>query len=469
MNPTRDPWLDPLPGGRMNGVVPAVEPTSGDGARRLGAELRRMRLERGLSQREVVRRLGLNAHSNLSDYEHGRRIPPGDILKGCEALFGLPTRYLERLRAAALAERVEPVACQAHVRLDRCPDGYVEKALPETRPRQLPANVADFTGRHEYLKQLDSLLADPGAETAGAVPIGAIVGAAGVGKSGLAIQWAHQVRDRFPSGQLYVDAQGNLPGPPLRPIAGLTRFLRALEVPAERIPSDTDEAAALFRSVLADRRMLVVVDNVVSPEQVRPLLPGSAGCLMLVTSRNRLDGLVARDGARRVTLGPLSVDEAMALLVRLLGAEGVAAEPRAAAELAEACALLPLALRIAAASLDRQDGRRIASFVRELTTGNRLDLLHVADDEHTAVRAALDLSYHSVPADAQRLFRRLGSLSGTDVTPEDAAALAGTTVAEAGRLLDRLARVHLLAQLEPGRYTLHTLLRIYAAELAQRR
>ena len=226
--------------------------------------------------------------------------------------------------------------------------------------------MAGFTGRHEHLKQLDELLPEDGRRDT-AIVISTITGTAGVGKTALAVHWGHRVSDRFPDGQLYVDLRGHAQGEPVRPIDALAQFLRSLGVPAGEIPTEESAASARYRSLLAERRVLVLLDNAAEPAQVRPLLPASPGCLVLVTSRDRLSGLVARDGARRLSLDVLGADEAQLLLERILGGERVAAEPDAAAELARMCSYLPLALRIAAATLldhpaapDRGSGCRAA-------------------------------------------------------------------------------------------------------------
>jgi len=337
------------------------------------------------------------------------------------------------------------------------PSGAV---APRSVPAQLPADVAGFTGRSADLARLDRLLSD--GQTEPVVVISAISGTAGVGKTAVAVHWAHRVRDKFADGQLYVNLRGYDPTPPLRPVDALCGFLRALGVPGERVPADVDEAAALYRTLLADRRVLVLLDNAASAEQVRPLLPGAPACLALVTSRDALRGLVALDGARRFALDVLDPREAYALLARVLGADRVAAEPQAAAELARLCGYLPLALRIAAANLT--DGDSIAGYVAGLASGDRLGGLEVGGDEQAAVRAAFDRSYRCMPEPAQRMFRRLGLAPGPDAGVAAAAALAGTSAPEAESLLDRLAAAHLVDQRRPGRYGQHDLLRLYAAE-----
>ncbi|MEU4427065.1 BTAD domain-containing putative transcriptional regulator [Actinoplanes sp. NPDC024001] len=329
-----------------------------------------------------------------------------------------------------------------------------ERAMPA--PAQLPAAVSAFTGRADLLQRLDELAGDTGA-----MAVAAVTGTAGVGKTALAVHWAHRARDRFPDGQLYVDLRGFAAAPPVRPIEALTGFLTALGVPAEQVPVEQDSAAALFRSTLAGRRVLVVLDDAAGVEQVRPLLPGTPGCLVLVTSRHRLGGLVARDGARRFALDVLTEDEAGVLLHRLVGAERVAAEADAAARLCRLCAYLPLALRIATAELTGGLADQVARL-----TGDRLDALSVEDDPDSAVRAAFDASYTALDPAERRLFRLLGLVPAVHATPAAAAALAGLPQPEATALLNRLAAAHLLDRPAAGRYTWHDLLRTYAAERA---
>ncbi|ALG12333.1 AfsR/SARP family transcriptional regulator [Kibdelosporangium phytohabitans] len=329
-------------------------------------------------------------------------------------------------------------------------------------PAQLPADVAGFVGRQTQLHQLDKLLTDRG--TATTVLISAIAGTAGVGKTALAVHWAHRVRDRFPDGQLHVDLRGYSTGSPMRPIEALARFLRALGVAADRVPVEVDEAAALYRSLLADRRMIVVLDNAFQPEQVRPLMPGAPGCLVLVTSRSVLAGLVATDGAYELTLDVLTAKESDALLRGLLGTERIEAQPRATADLAELCAHLPLALRIAAAQLLGQPRLAVAGYVDQLRSGDRLDSLRVAGDEQTAVLPAFTQSYSALPDGTRRLFRLLGSVPGPGITAEASAALAGISRQDAGARLATLAAGHLLEERVPGRYGCHDLLRQYAKE-----
>jgi tetratricopeptide (TPR) repeat protein/transcriptional regulator with XRE-family HTH domain len=434
---------------------------SAGAAARLGGELRRMRRQLGLSQRFVVRAVGLSAHSNLVQYELGRRIPPGDVLLALQQLFGDASGSLRRLRAEALMERAQGPAVVASS------SGAATEPATTAIPAMLPPPVADFTGRAPQLLRLEALTRASAGSAPTAVVITAIAGTAGVGKTALAVHFAHRIRHRFPDGQLYVNLRGYAPTPPMRCDHVLAVFLQALGIHAEAIPADQDAAVGLYRSLLADRRVLVVLDNAHDPGQVRPLLPASPSCVALVTSRDRLTGLAARDGARRLTLDTLTAAESRTLLGKLLDPVRVAAEPAAVDDLASVCAKLPLALRIAAANLTNRPHTGVARYVDELRTGNRLAALTADGDEQAAVRAAFDLSYATLTPDARRMFRLLGLTPGPDITAEAAAPLADMAVADAQRLLDRLAAGHLVEEHQPGRYTFHDLLRTYALERAE--
>jgi DNA-binding SARP family transcriptional activator/tetratricopeptide (TPR) repeat protein len=330
---------------------------------------------------------------------------------------------------------------------------------------QLPPTVSSFTGRRAALRELDTLLA--ARNQAPAVVISAIAGNGGVGKTALALQWSHQVCDQFPDGQLHVNLRGYDPGEPLPPGAVLERFIRALGVEPAAIPPSLDERAALYRSALAGRRMLVVLDNAGTADQVRPLLPGTPDCLVVVTSRDDLTGLVARDGAVRIFLDRMTDTEAVDLLRHVLGAARVDREPAAARTLVGLCAGLPLALRVAAERAARRPGAPLSDLVAELSDrAHRLDVLSAADDPYTAVRSVLSWSYRGLPAAAARLFRLLGLHPGHEYDEYAAARLAAISLTEAGRLLDVLLSGHLVERTATGRFHMHDLLRAYAAELA---
>jgi DNA-binding SARP family transcriptional activator/tetratricopeptide (TPR) repeat protein len=375
-----------------------------------------------------------------------------------------PSPALRELHLAILRDQLTVPAMPAPTpAAPRMTTAAAVGSAPATVPRQLPANVPGFTGRATHLAQLDALLPDADSATTPAV-VFAIDGTAGVGKTALAITWAHQVANRFPDGQLYVDLRGYSPGVPLTPIEVLAGFLHALGLRGADIPSVVDQAAAAYRSLLADKRMLVVLDNAHDADQVRPLLPAGPGCVALVTSRDQLGGLVARDGAQWIGLDVLPATEAHALLVRVLGTARVQAEPGAAAELARLCGYLPLALRIAAANLATRPRQRIADYVAQLRGRDLLALLAVGGDPRSAVAAAFDHSYARLPGSARRMFRLLGLVPGPDITADAAAALAGLTSSQAAQLLSTLARAHLIEEPVDGRYACHDLLRRYAAD-----
>lgn len=342
----------------------------------------------------------------------------------------------------------------------------VPAPAPGPIPRQLPWATRHFVGRSRELAALSGLLRPEDGQPSGSVVISAIGGTAGVGKTALALQWAHQVSGEFPDGQLYVNLRGYDPDQPVAAADALAGFLHALGLPGERIPSGTDARAAAFRSLLAGRRVLILLDNACEAEQVRPLLPGSSSCLTVVTSRDALAGLVARDGAVRLDLGLLPLADAMRLMRDLVG-ERAAAEPDALERLAAGCCRLPLALRVAAELAISRPGTPLADLAAELTDQRRrLDLLDAGGDPWTEVRAVFSWSYDYLDSQAALVFRLIGLHPGPDCDAYAAAALAGISVPEAGACLDRLARASLVQPAGLGRSGLHDLLRDYARELA---
>ncbi|MBC6448110.1 tetratricopeptide repeat protein [Actinokineospora xionganensis] len=347
---------------------------------------------------------------------------------------------------------------QAHLRVLR---GKPEPA-PQRAPAQLPAETPGFVGRADAMARLDSHLADLDGHSV----VIAVSGSAGVGKTALAVRWAHRVRPRFPDGQLSVNLQGYAAGHPPTVYEVLVRFVRALGVAPERVPADIEEAAGLYRTMLTGKKVLILLDNAATAEQVRPLLPGSPGCLVLVTSRDRLTGLTARDGAHQLPLDVLAPEESVDLLGRLVGVARTRREATAAAEMADTCAHLPLALRIAGANLAIRPLTTVADYTRELRDRGRMAGLAVAGDESAAVRVAFDLSYTKLTPAARRLFRLLGLVPGTDIDAPGAAALVSATTEEAARLLRVLDHGNLIREHTPGRYTFHDLLREYAADRA---
>lgn len=335
---------------------------------------------------------------------------------------------------------------------------------PPPRPALLPPDQSGFAGRTAQLAMLDDLL---GQSPAQGPRLALVSGTAGVGKTALAVRWAHQARQRFPDGQLYADLRGYSAGGPAQPLEVLGRFLRACGTPPALVPASTEDATAAYRSMLADRRVLVVLDNASNAEQVRPLLPGGPDCAVVITSRDRLDGLVAKDGARRLDLDVLPQEEATALIAMVIGADRVSAEQDAAAELAVLCGQLPLALRIAAATILSEHSRGIGAYVARLRAGDRLTTLSIDGDPGSAVRGAFDFSYLLLDAAARRLFRLLSLLPGTDISVAGAAALADVGQAAAVAAFRRLVRANFAEERDFGRYSVHDLLRLYAAERAE--
>jgi DNA-binding SARP family transcriptional activator/tetratricopeptide (TPR) repeat protein len=341
-------------------------------------------------------------------------------------------------------------------------------ARPVPVPAQLPPAVPAFAGRAAELASLDAVLAQAQEDRpAGPAPvvISAVSGTAGVGKTALAVHWAHRVAPQFPGGQLYVNLRGFDPGgQPAEPGEAIRGFLDALGVAAGQIPDEVPAQAALYRSTLAGKRVLVVLDNARDPGQVRPLLPGSPGCLVIVTSRSDLAGLVAAEGACPVNLDLLPPAEAGDLLARRLGRARVAREPHAVAEIIERCARLPLALSIAAARAAARPGFPLAAIAGQLRgTTATLDPFG-SNDRATDVRAVFSWSCQALSDDAAQLFRLLGLHPGPDVSVAAAASLAVVPPRRAEALLAELADAHLLSEHSPGRYTAHDLLRAYAAE-----
>ena len=418
---------------------------SAGSASSFGALLRRHRTVAGLTQEELAERSGLSVRA-ISDLERGRTSRPyrGSVASLARALG---------LDDATLAELVRAARAKATGMTFVRPDA----------PRQLPAALPHFAGRAAEAGVLDRLLE----ETAGVVMISAIGGMAGVGKTALAVHWAHRVADRFPDGQLYVNLRGFDPSAsPIAPELAIRGFLGAFGIPTERIPTEVDAAASLYRSTLAGKRSLIVLDNARDAAQVRPLLPGGPGCLVLVTSRSTLGGLVA-DGARLLSLDVLTADESRDVLARRLGPERVTAEPDAVAELIAVCDRLPLALAVVAARAAMRPQFSLASLATELRDArSRLAALD-AGDPAASVPAVFSWSFHQLSPAAARLFGLLGVHPGPDVSVVAAASLAGVSRGDARGLVAELRDAHLLMEQLPGRFGLHDLLRAYANELAE--
>jgi tetratricopeptide (TPR) repeat protein len=412
----------------------------------------------GLTQEELAARSGLSVRA-IREMERGRSARPyqRSVRLLAQALSLTDAQHSELSVLARSGTDGTDVA--AVTRLG-------QRELPNAVPRQLPAAVSCFTGRDAELAALTGLLdGQPGVRTP-ALVISAIGGTAGVGKTALAVQWAHMVARRFPDGQLYVNLRGYDTGEPVTAAEALAGFLRTLGVPGTDIPDDLEDRVRLYRSRLADRQVLVLLDNARDPDQVRPLLPGDAGCVAVVTSRDTLAGLVITDGARRLDLDVLPLADAVALLRSLIGPRADQ-DSEAAAELAGLCARLPLALRIAAELAAVRGQVPLPDLVAELAAG-RLDGLDAGEDR-ADVRAVFSWSLRQLDQSAAAAFTLTGLHPGEDLDVHAAAALIGTTADQARRLLGQLQRASLLQAVGPGRYAMHDLLRAYAAERAAER
>jgi tetratricopeptide (TPR) repeat protein/transcriptional regulator with XRE-family HTH domain len=429
----------------------------GDGLqeREFGRLLRRCRMGAGLTQEELAARAGLSVRA-VSDMERGRTRRP--FLRSVRQLAdALGLTAPER---ALLIAATEPEAGLAAPALAARAD--VQVFVPPV-PRQLPSGPARFTGRAAELDML-AALAGLAARQAGTAVV--ISGTAGVGKTALAVHFAHQVAADFPDGQLYVNLRGAGPaGTPAAPEDAIGGFLGAFGLGPDRVPQDVDAQAALLRSLLAGRRVLLVLDNAKDEQQVRPLLPGSAGCMTVVTSRRQMAGLAVADGARLLDLQVLSEAESLQLLGVRLGHDRVGDEREAAARVTALCARLPLALCVAAARAAARSGVPLAALADELARDNPLDALETGD-KVSSVRAVLSWSYRSLSPPAAAMFRLLGLHDGPDISLPAAASLAGMPQSRARGALDELARASLLTEQQSGRYACHDLLRAYAAELA---
>ena len=437
----------------------------------LGHRLRILRQANGLSRRELA---GLTQ----VDPDRIGRIEQADPTVGSAAVIEVCDRALH---AGGELIDLHRMITEAHVATTPSP---TESPCPNkdrpaaddhgavSVPRQLPAAIRDFTGRAADLMALDALLptdtSDIAISGSGTVVISAIDGAAGIGKTTLAVHWGHRMRHRFPDGTLYANLRGYGPGLPATADEVLDAFLRALGTAPGRMPSELEERSALYRSLLDGKRVLVVLDNAGTPEQVRPLLPGGPGCLALVTSRSSMTGLVVGQGAARISLDLLSFDEAVMFLRGIVGDARADAEPQALVEIVHACARLPLALRIAGARAAARPLLRLSDLQAELLDQHtRLDTLSATGDETTAVRTIFAWSYQALPAGQALVFRRLGLHPGVQIDIYAAAALADTSPHEARSHLEALSDMHLVEPATSDHYLTHDLLRAYAAEQSE--
>jgi len=463
-------------------VAKRCQDVSGDGGQEFAAELRARRRMAGLSQEELAELSGLSVRT-IGNLERSRsRWPHRDTLN--RLADALDLHEAARTEFLATADRL--------LGFDAADAGTGETGSPEAPgaaeaaaesgtqalpPRQLPAGARHFTGRDAELRFLTTVLKESESQpesaggtggAGGTVVISAIGGMAGVGKTAVALHWAHQQADRFPDGQLYANLRGFDPAGTQLPAASVVRsFLEALGVPLARIPADVEGQLGLYRSMLVGKRMLIVLDNARDVGQVRPLIPGSAGCMVLVTSRSQLTELIALDGAASLTVGLLALEEARELLARRLGAARIESEPEAADRVIGLCARLPLALNIAAAQALTRPAMPLSQLADELGDARRrLDVLSAGQDS-ADVRAVFSWSYRRLSPSAARVFRLLGLHPGPDISLPAAAGLAGLEHDETRLALNEMTGAHVVTEHSPGRYILHDLLRTYAAEQAR--
>jgi tetratricopeptide (TPR) repeat protein len=427
-----------------------------------GTVLRRARLAAGLSQQDLAERSGVSVRQ-ISYLESGRtRNPYRKTVRLLADALNLDAWVRAELENAARASMRMSALANGQSTAEAAAAKVPQSAATLPAPAQLPHDATEFTGRAAELAALTRLRE----HSSGVLPIFAIDGAAGIGKTALAVHWAHQVVSWFPDGQLYVNLRGfDASGESVAPAEAVEGFLDAFAIPTERKPVSLAARTALYRSLLAGKRMLIVLDNAHDEQQVRPLLPGNPECMVIVTSRRQLGGLVAADGATMVTLDPLSEAEARALLAGRLGEEQVAAEAQATAELVRFCAGLPLALAVTAARVATCPSLSLAELAAELhDEANRLNTLDVGD-AITSVRAVFSWSYRHLNQTPARLFRLLALHPGPYITEPVVASLADTSMGEARELLGQLTQVSLLRQHGPGRFAFHDLVLAYAREL----
>ncbi|WP_326595176.1 AfsR/SARP family transcriptional regulator [Streptomyces sp. NBC_01803] len=411
-----------------------------------------------------LHRCGRQAHA-LRAYRDARRlfseelgIEPGPELRVLHAriLAGGPADDVPARRAAKGPETASPPA-----------PGSGGRELRTLIPKQLPSRAGVFVGRGDELRYVRRLLTQGSPRRGRATPILAIDGAAGVGKSAFALELAHESLDQFPDGQLYADLSGTCSRRrPLSACEGLGLLLRGLGVEEPDLPADLEGRSALYRSLLHGRRMLVLLDDAVDANQLRPMIPQGPTCV-IITSRWRQEGLVVREGAHRIEVGPLDLDTSVDLFTTLLGRERCAGQRAAVERLAELCGRLPLAMRIAAGSLSGDPYLRIDRLVGQYEDpSGRLDHLTVEDDEEVSVRGALSASYRTLTREAARLFRLLGECRDEVVNVSHVVRMLDTEPSTADRCLRLLVDRRLLERIGPGLFRMNELVRIFASEVA---
>lgn len=415
-----------------------------------------------LSLLDITRMLEV-PRSTLHNYLTGKTLPPADILDALVIALGADAGE-QRAWAEAWHRVCDDIDRQR--RSAECSSGPHRASATDTAvPRQLPPDVAGFTGREHELRALDEVCEAARAE--GRVAIGVVSGLAGVGKTTLVVHWAHRAAARFPDGQLFVDLHGFGPSAStMGPDEVVRGFLHALGVAPRDVPPSVGAQTAMYRTLLSNRRMVVLLDNARDVAQVRPLLIGAPGCVVIVTSRGSLAGLISAEGARPLVLDLMSAQDARGLLGRRIGSARVAAEPGAADDIIAACARLPLALVVVASRAATHPRFPLEALAEELRDSQaRLDAL-TGDDPASDMRSVFSWSYQALTPGAATLFRLLALPAGPDITVAAVASLLGSTRPPAARMLAELAQANLVAEPLPGRYVLHDLLRVYAADLA---
>ncbi len=416
--------------------------------------------------------LRLGHHANLLAELHDAALSNPFDEELCHSLMlaqyrsGRQTEALEQFRLTRI-RLIDELGVEPGLRLQElhrqilAGDPQLNLRVPANVPRQLPASSTEFVGRTEHFATLDTLVRQH--ESLKSVVIS---GMAGIGKTSLAVGWGRINADHFPDGQLHVNLHTFGPAAPMPAGEALAHFLRALGVSGSDMPASTDGRAGMFQTLIHDRRMLILLDDAASADQVRPLLPATPGCLTIITSRQTLAGLTATHGTCRLPLDLLTAEESVELLSRIIGPSRVRADEMAVQRIASLCGRLPLALGIAAAAVADQPQLSLASYARELASQSTLDTLQIPGDERHTVRAALSSSCDRLDAAARHLLRMLGAGYSTTFSTETAASATATSVEDVRRNLAELQRMHLIAAAEPGRYSMHDLIYQYAAELA---